>query len=392
MARTAYKPTQDLIKAQEALQKRQAVDRAGCRLPWQTPAPLPAVKAVAQLPPHLGWESVALSTYLRRKQTRTQTRTEPWARPIAPTVIEWQESTESPHSDELTGTVKIYPEIAIASLGRNDRRTNSVLKRYLTYRHQDIAGSGNVSIDMPANKAQRKKLQRDLQAGAGSFWTWDKAHNRLFLHSWDKVAHALGVARLKLHPVYLPIEAIDTSLQRFKANLFAVWLTSNHNRVMSQDTIEELYHINRRTQQRYIKIAGILSRPQYAIGEPYNQETAQETAYQRGNSTFVFTDRRGHQGRPGQQYMAWRLPNQYQTKLDFAPRGMQRRHNRQLIDLFTERATGNDGDKVVRVFHDNVVKAVRFVRHCRESVDAYYPARKQARYCTLWEVIPKKKH
>ena len=382
-----YQPPAELIAAQNALQQRR--QNAGI-LPWSThekrgTAPTPMAGEIsAELPAHLGWYANTLKTPPEPKST-------PSAWPILPPITAPMVPAPPPSKRAdlpRDGVVKVYPEIAIAILGSELTRAGNLFARYLTFRFADTEGGGNVQLVWPANKAQRKKLQRDLKAGEGIFWTQDKTNDRLFLRSWGKVGQSLGVSRLKLHPVYLPIKAVTGKLQYFKAKLFAAWWTANKWH-MSQQKIAEIYNISPSTQLRYCRIAGIQSKPQYALGETYTQETAHETAYERGNKTFIFTDYKGKQGKAGQKYLAWRLPNEiHHTGLNLAPRGMQRKHNRQLTDLFNEGLTGNGRGKQVRIFHPTVGKAVQYVRKYREAVDAYFTLKPPPkRRCVLWGVI-----
>ena len=68
---------------------------------------------------------------------------------------------------------------------------------------------------------------------------------------------------------------------------------------------------------------------------------AQEQAWRQGRALFPFTDFRGKQGKAGQTYHAWQLPNTYFGPHTHLGRGRGRHHNRQLADLRQQGGAGN---------------------------------------------------
>ncbi len=85
-----------------------------------------------------------------------------------------------------------------------------------------------------------------------------------------------------------------------------------------------------------------------AVGSPLGAVCAQEQAWQHGQALFPFTDFRGKQGKAGQTYHAWQLPNNYFGPHAHMGRGRVRHHNRQLADLRHKGDAGN-GQRVERV-------------------------------------------
>ena len=83
-------------------------------------------------------------------------------------------------------------------------------------------------------------------------------------------------------------------------------------------------------------------RPNYAIGERATLENREEAAWEKGGALFTLKDDRGLQGRRGQVYLAWQMPNSYQGPHAQRGRSRQKHLNRRLADLRKQRDAGND--------------------------------------------------
>ncbi len=77
-----------------------------------------------------------------------------------------------------------------------------------------------------------------------------------------------------------------------------------------------------------------------AMGEFGSHWSAKERRWQ-GQAVFELTDYRGQQGRKGETYLAWQLPNSYLGQHQHRPKGRQKRINRELKDLVMQGMPGN---------------------------------------------------
>ena len=95
----------------------------------------------------------------------------------------------------------------------------------------------------------------------------------------------------------------------------------------------------------------------------------EEWLWQQGRGVFEFVDHQGEQGRPGNHYIAWQLPNSYTVSLAYRPKGRQKHINR----LFMKGMTGNTQRSIEkRYFGDGAgaMKAVALGK--RESVEEVF--------------------
>ena len=103
-----------------------------------------------------------------------------------------------------------------------------------------------------------------------------------------------------------------------------------------------------------------------AVGSAVRAVCAQEQAWRQERALFPFTDFRGKQGKAGQTYHAWQLPNTYFGPHAHLGRGRGRRHNRQLADLRRHGGVGN-GQRggVVQRYYENGASAEKEWGRCR---------------------------
>ncbi|MCB0154260.1 MAG: hypothetical protein KDF65_05640, partial [Anaerolineae bacterium] len=179
------------------------------------------------------------------------------------------------------------------------------------------------------------------------FWARDKTH--LWLRSAAKVAFVLGVGRLTNRPVALPVAALTDGIGAFRAHLYAAFHSGRTKETpagsqampIARDTLARLSGVSRSGQRNYEAAASITTRINYAVGKIYSKEAYQERAWQKGTAVFVLEDYRGRQGRAGQRYVAWQLPNSYVGAHPQRPKGRQKRINRKLKDLVMKGMPGN---------------------------------------------------
>jgi hypothetical protein len=213
------------------------------------------------------------------------------------------------------------------------------------------------------------------------------------------VAAALGVRRLVGRPIGVPLSALLGSIGDARAHLYATFHSgrvreewtigagekgrkgagaqsstpafshpctpASSGSPIARDTLAALSGACARSQAAYERRAGIRARSNIALAERVaaNAPTGpaeQERAWQRGRALFRLRDYRGHHGRPGATYLAWRLPNAFGPARGHQqrPKGRQKRINRQLADLFTKGMTGNGG-RIEKRFYASAAAAYR---------------------------------
>jgi hypothetical protein len=171
-------------------------------LPWQEDEET-AVSIIANLPPHLGWESEAFTQTLRKSQQR-QKREETKHKPLVANHLIKKTTNHppvrSPASQTLRNTVKHYPSIGIAALKAEQV---AIYRVWLMCRYLDVQGRGCLPVRDVREHLTRKesklrlfcwrRLRQILGQGHVHFWKWDKASNQLWLFGAARVAAHLDV-------------------------------------------------------------------------------------------------------------------------------------------------------------------------------------------------------
>lgn len=325
---------------------------------------------LTSLPEHLGWGSVAATAILRKQVREGEVCGNQIA--VAEEVLstsselslnlsqeqslrsasscQVQEEFHIPHS------IKLYPDIG---LGMLRQEATAAGRLWLLLHHLDPAGRGALRIDSivktitPKSAALRlcgkRQLRNLLRAGDGLFWTRDKEY--IWLRSVAKVAVGLGVTRLLGRPLSLPLSVLLDGIGTFRAHLYAAFHSGRRKETqagsqampIARDTLTELSGVGRSSQRTYEAQAGVGVQTHYALGERLTAANEAERAWRQGTAVFQFCDYDGQQGKPGQTYLAWQLPNSYVGGHEQRPKGRQRRINRQLKDLVTKGTPGNVG-------------------------------------------------
>jgi hypothetical protein len=259
----------------------------------------------------------------------------------------------------------------------------------------------------PTAVCGKRQLRNLLSAGDNIFWERDDA--RIWLKSLAKVALALDLTRLNGRPVRLPLSILLKSIGTVRAHFYATFHSSRNGRndqvgrttgkPISRQTLKTLSSATRKTQRLYEKKVGVHQKTNYAVGNCYSIEAAQDLAWKQGRAFFHFQDKKGYIGKSGQKYLAWQIPNSYNGPHDISSRGHQRRINRQLADLLNEGITGNGeagGDEVVGgsedrmrrpIFYRNGSKAARDYNRSPER-DYYWRSRIGSGRYRLWHILP----
>ncbi|MCA9922412.1 MAG: hypothetical protein KC421_08570, partial [Anaerolineales bacterium] len=197
---------------------------------------------------------------------------------------------------------------------------------------------------------------------------------------------------LKGKPVAVPIHVLTGNIGEVRAHLYAAFHSgrakADRQQPIARDTLAALTGVGRRTQLAYETVTGLTVQHNYAIGERYSPETAEKHAWHQGQATFVLQDNHGEQGRPGRSYIAWQLPNSYGSCHPHAPKGRQRRINRQLKDLVTIGALGNSSERLAdtRYYPDGKQAARMAARHPNWDVYWWRQRTRNGR-SALWQQI-----
>ena len=209
------------------------------------------------------------------------------------------------------------------------------------------------------------------------------------------VCTALGVAKLRLRPVEVPLSGLLEGIGEFNAHCYGSFHSSRDKGKkrplpISRDKLEAVSGLPAVTQRLYEARLGLAVQSNIAVGEPYNQTNVQNRAWAQGG-VFDFIDHHGRQGPAKRHYVAWHLPNSYTGCHTIAPRGRMRKINRTLADtdLVDRRAQGNgSGGRSGRLFHpDGKAAGKAYGRDARR--DAYwYRERGRKQTEGVWLVLP----
>ena len=201
------------------------------------------------------------------------------------------------------------------------------------------------------------------------------------------MAANLHVKQLVGKPVALPLSAITGGIGNFKAHLYGAWHSGRReDKPISRKVQESLTGVPKRTQRHYCHVADIGCQSNIAIGERRSSETIEQAAWQYGRATFSFMDYEGRQGRKGNTYVAWRLPNSYSNLHQQTSIGRMRKINWKLHDLVTKGAQGNEQTKVEKLYYANGKEAARAVSRGKGE-EAYWPMQVKAQDEKLWAVF-----
>lgn len=346
---------------------------------------------IAALPEPLGWGSAALTAVIRRQRDRRRERTaddmggESLSGVASSAAYLSAVPRDDSHaveaaleepaegSDERTDEaavagedageslsssrreqVKLYPDIGLGMLRSG---WTAAGRLWLLLRHLDRDGQGSLRIvhveqQLTARSSNlylcgKRQLRNLLRDGEGLFWT--REGDRIWLRSAARVAHALGVVRLTGRPVSLPVAVLLIGIGAFRAHLYAAFHSSRIKETthgpaampISRATLARLSGVGGSSQRAYEARAGVAVQTNYAVGEPVTREAMENRAWQHGRALFEMKDHRGRQGRAGQPYLAWQLPNSYIGAHARRPKGRQKRINRQLSGLVEKGMPGN---------------------------------------------------
>ncbi len=290
-------------------------------------------------------------------------------------------------------TVVVHPTILLAMLRQHLEAPGRV---WLLLRAIDRDGRGWLTLEDARQRLTGKgspyricgwrRLRQLLAQGERLFWRRDE-QDRLWLNGAHRIAYKLDSGPLQGFPVELPISALLGGIQGVRAAFYAAFHGGRDSKPISRETLESLSGIPGRTQLEYDRVARVERQRNIAIGECYSQEHAQDRAWKQGRAVFHFVDTEGRQGRKGREYVAWHLPNSYQTAYQLRSRGSRKRLNRKLADLVKKGIPGNDDRAIEKLFFPNGALAARQYNRDPE-LDAYWRQQNPTRAGDLlWHVI-----
>lgn len=217
-------------------------------------------------------------------------------------------------------------------------------------------GSGWIDLDIAFKKYTRKtssyhhictrdNLWKILHAGDGLFWTVNRKKNRLFLHSWHKIAASLGCDTFDRVFVSMPLDVALGGIKGFRRGAYAAVLSLNTKKI-SKAALAEKTGLSESSLHEYdawLKEQELLKiTPNYVIEPIYKNEQEKRQAIKREIPwAFPFIDHVGSYFTPGQECLVWRCANSYRiSNAGISRRRKQTRHH--VIDLENNTIRGND--------------------------------------------------
>lgn len=317
----------------------------------------------------------------------------------------------TPQADERDH-VTLYPDVALGML-RND--LSAAGRIWILLRHLDTEGCGWISVSAAQAALTGKgsslrvcgwrQLRNLLAQGDGIFWYREKRvseERRIWLRSLVKVAASLGVHHLQVRPVMLPVGVLLEGVGTVRAHFYASYHSGRKSaNPIARQTLSDLANVSRRTQQAYEKRTGVERSANWAIGEEFSKQEAQNRAWRQGRALFTFKDRQGKTGAPDKTYLAWQLPNSYVGPHKPHAIARRKRINRNLVDLFKKGITGNgrkmvegrqetlansEENAVARYYERGTTAAKAYNRSAQD--DIYWKSPVTVGHRRVWHVLP----
>lgn len=206
----------------------------------------------------------------------------------------------------------------------------------------------------------RRQLRRVLSQGDGLTWTIKRGkHDQLsmlYLRGIVFVCEFLGLDDPGAAAL-VPIEDLTNSVKSSRrAALAATHATRKHkHNPISRETVDELTGIKPRTQINLENDKQLKHSKNYAIGHGTTVKSihkrSKEKAFSEGRrGVFTLFDPTGLHGKKGREYVAWQLPNSYQTIYKRATSGRRRKIKRAIGTLVNKEKRGT----LTRLFYDKV--------------------------------------
>ena len=235
------------------------------------------------------------------------------------------------------------------------------------YRHRKADKKGLLGISW-------RRIGQILKQGDGIAWTWEPDRQRVKVYNPARVKNNLDGGKLTGVPVYIPSSAITESNQIFKAYAHAALKKSKETgsgqtNPISKATIKKLSSASSATQWRYNKLADVKTITNIAVFTDLkwsSKEDMYTARKEHGAGLFRWYDRYDKLYEGHHATIAKRLPSSYQTPLEIAPMGRQRKQNRQIENLVHK----GQGIKVkpAKRYYQDELKAAKATRDTNQPV------------------------
>lgn len=257
--------------------------------------------------------------------------------------------------------LKIHPDLALAALRDNQDRLYRV---WVLARSLDPQGSSRVEVTVLQAAIEEHglkglspgTLRRLLKRGEGTWW--ERGGGCLWLHSLYRICEALHVEKLSHSPANIPWPWIK-SLKVFRSACYASMFPSGSfwSNPISRKALEKLTGKTGRTQRNYDK----------ALGEYIEkQDNVAMTGISLKHGTEIpdgyFVDKIVVNGEEVIVLLK-RLPNSFRTEFTKAARGMTRKVNQQLRQLFCQEKKSTRE----RLFYQDAKAAHRRIQRAKEN-------------------------
>lgn len=366
-----------LLAAQVELHRRRAEwARQTQRISVDEQRPLPSraennsdssTTAVAHLPAHLGWGSVA---------------------PAQPAVNLLPRATSSESTQPLPEHIKIFGHLLDAIHRQGD---DSLGRVWLLLRVLDGRGEGRVPVELMRHEITEangrlhcfswRRLRQLLQQGENRFWHRDKHNEYIYYHSEARVAKELNIDRIRGWAVKIPVADLLQGVTAVRAlfhDCFHSARGDGFNEPITRRVMEQRGGGDPRTQRRYEQLRGVESHANYANVGEYSKEAL---AWHKGRDAeedfedktlgpaFTFVDFNGTLGkshnreqRPKHQqhwhkvYILRQMANSYEGTLRTVKRG-RKWTNRKLTHLCNTKEIRGSCEEAIRLYYGSA-KAV----------------------------------
>lgn len=216
--------------------------------------------------------------------------------------------------------------------------------------------------------------------GDGVFWSRAGRDAGLLIHGTRQVAVELGIGRLEVGRVDVPISNLTKSTKSAKAAFYACFDASRQSMPISRAAKEVETGLTRVNQWRLEKGGLIDAQTNYElVTEKSNRAAVESAVFRFGSACFEFTDKLGKQGRAGEIYLARQMPNTYRSTLGTATNGRRKKINQRLKSHVTIGARGERLESdFARLYFDCGREALKAAGEGRERVS--YRAQVQSQF------------
>lgn len=283
----------------------------------------------------------------------------------------------------LPDVLPVYPALLTAVLQAGDASAARVL---LLLHLLDRDGCGWLDLDqlraVYADPDSRyyvftwRRWRQILNAGDGRYWKVTHNGRVRYRAPW-RIMVTLDAGKLQGDKVMFPAAVLFNGLKKYKAYILDAFHSGrpsanpddendNFGAPITRQTLRKITGVSESTQREYHHLTAVRRRSNIAItNEKYAAENVENRTWEHGFSVFKFNDFRGRQRKiglkPGDEVIAWRLPNSYEGSLATAAAGRKKKLNR-MIGLVTIGARGS-GAEIEQLYHpDSAAAGVAFNR------------------------------